>query len=95
MNTTTANPEKLAGDLKNVVQESEQLLAAMAGEKAEAIREQLGELVESARDCCSKLEAKAKAGLESADHSVREHPYQAIGIAAAVGVIVGVLISRK
>ena len=63
--------------------------------KAEAIREQLGELVESARDACSKLEAKAKAGLESADHSVRAHPYQAIGIAAAVGLIVGVLISRK
>jgi ElaB/YqjD/DUF883 family membrane-anchored ribosome-binding protein len=87
--------EKLTSDLKDVVRDSEQLLTAMAGEKAEAIREQLGELVESAREACCKLEANAKAGLKSADQSVREHPYQAIGIAAALGVIVGVLISRR
>jgi ElaB/YqjD/DUF883 family membrane-anchored ribosome-binding protein len=92
---TTSQSEKLSGDLKNVVQDSEQLLAAMAGEKAEAIREQLGELVESAREACCKLEAKAKVGIQSADHSVREHPYQAIGIAAAVGLMVGVLLARK
>jgi ElaB/YqjD/DUF883 family membrane-anchored ribosome-binding protein len=94
MNTSTET-EKLTGDLKNVVRDSEQFLAAIAGEKAEAIREQLGELVESAREACCKLETKAKAGLDSADHSVREHPYQAIGIAAAVGLIVGVLLARK
>jgi ElaB/YqjD/DUF883 family membrane-anchored ribosome-binding protein len=92
---TASQSEKLSGDLKNVVQDSEQLLAAMAGEKAEAIREQLGELVESAREACRKLEAKAKVGIESADQSVREHPYQTIGIAAAVGLIVGVLLARK
>jgi ElaB/YqjD/DUF883 family membrane-anchored ribosome-binding protein len=94
MNTSNQS-EKLTGDLKNVVKESEELLAAMAGEKAEAIREQLGELVESAREACCKLEAKAKAGIESADHSVRKHPYEAIGVAAAVGLIVGVLLARK
>ena len=92
---TPSQTEKLTGELKNVVRDSEELLAAMAGEKAEAIREQLGELVESARQSCLKLEAKAKAGLDSADESVREHPYQAIGIAAALGLIVGVLIAKK
>jgi ElaB/YqjD/DUF883 family membrane-anchored ribosome-binding protein len=94
MNTSNQS-EKLTGDLKNVVKESEELLAAMAGEKAEAIREQLRELVESAREACCKLEAKAKIGIKSADQSVREHPYQAIGIAAAVGLLVGVLVARK
>lgn len=94
MNTSNET-EKLTGDLKNVVKESEELLATMAGEKAEAIREQLGELVESAREACCKLEAKAKAGIQSADHSVREHPYQAIGVAAAVGLIVGVLLAKR
>jgi ElaB/YqjD/DUF883 family membrane-anchored ribosome-binding protein len=92
---TSAEVEKLTGDLKNVVRDSEQFLAAMAGEKAEAIREQLGELVESARVACAKLETKTKAGLQTADQTVREHPYQAIGIAAAVGVLVGVLLARK
>ena len=77
------------------MRQSEELLAAMAGEKAEAVREQLGELIESAREACCKLEAKAKASLESADHSVREDPYHAIGIAATVGLIVGVLLARK
>lgn len=91
----SSEAQKISGELKNVVHESEQLIAALAGEKAEALREQLGELVQTARETCSKLEAKAKAGLETADHSVREHPYQAIGIAAALGVLVGVLIARK
>lgn len=90
-----AEVEKLTGDLKNVVRDSEQFLAAIAGEKAEAIREQLGDLVESAREACVKLENKAKDGLKTADQSVREHPYQAIGVAAAVGLIVGVLLARK
>jgi hypothetical protein len=66
---------KLTGDLKNVVRASEQLIVAMAGEKAEAVREQLGEMVEAAHQACCKLEEKAKAGLESANQSVRQHPH--------------------
>jgi ElaB/YqjD/DUF883 family membrane-anchored ribosome-binding protein len=92
---TPSEAGKLTGDLKNIVRDSEQLIAAMAGEKAEAVREQLGEMAKAAREACCKVEEKAKAGLESANQSVRQHPYQAIGIAAAVGLLVGVLLARK
>lgn len=85
----------LADDLKRVIRDSEEALTAVAGEKAEALREELGGLIESAREVCGKLEEKAKETAQCADKTIRSHPYESIGVAAAVGLILGVLISRK
>ena len=92
---TRAEVCNLTADLKKVIRDSEDVLASVAGEKAEALREQLSGLIATARDVCAKMEGKAREGLHTADQTIRSHPYQSIGIAAAVGVIVGVLISRK
>lgn len=88
----------LVADLKTVVRDSEQLLEAVAGatgEKAQELRERLQDTVEKAREACGKLEEKAKDGLAAADVAVREHPYQSMGVALAVGVVLGALIARK
>jgi ElaB/YqjD/DUF883 family membrane-anchored ribosome-binding protein len=85
----------LTTDLKKVIRDSEDVLAAVAGDKAEAIREELSGLIATAREVCCKLEVKAKKGLHAADDTIRYHPYQSIGVAAALGLVVGILISRK
>ena len=92
------NTDVLVQDLKNVVRDSEQLLAAVSdatGEKAEALRERLSESLASAKQTCCKLEQKAKDGAKAADEIVRDHPYQSIGVALAAGVVIGALIARK
>ena len=61
---TRFNTDVLVEDLKNVVRDSEQLLAAVSdatGEKAEALRERLSESLATAKETCCKLEQKTKA----------------------------------
>lgn len=92
------NTDALVTDLKSVMRDSEQLLAAVAGatgEKADALRERLDEGLQKAREACGKLEEKTKENLARADRVVRENPYQTAGVALAVGVVIGALIARK
>jgi ElaB/YqjD/DUF883 family membrane-anchored ribosome-binding protein len=92
------NTEALVTDLKNVVRDSEELLAAVSdatSEKAEELRERLSEKLEAARVACRKLEGRTKESLEAADTVIREHPYQSMGVALALGVVIGVVAARK
>lgn len=97
MTTEQANA-RLAADLKAVVHDAEDLLkatAGQAGEKAEEVRNRLKAVVESARATCHRMEEKTIAAAKATDHCIREHPYQSIGIAFGLGLLVGVLVTRK
>ena len=50
--------------------------------------------IEKAKDTCERLEEKTVAAAKTADKAVRTHPYQAMGIAFGVGLLVGVLATR-
>lgn len=43
----------------------------------------------------AEVATQAKAAAKAADDYVRANPWQAVGISAAVGVIVGMLITRR
>jgi len=93
-----ASTERLVGDLKNVARDAEDLLKSSAGEvseKAHEIRERLTAAVERAKDACERLEEKAVAGAKATDKGIRDHPYQSLGIAFGVGLLIGVLVTRK
>ena len=94
----SANTERLGNDLRRVVQDAETILkdtADDAADKAQAARERLIAAVEAAKSCCRGLEEKAVAGAKATDKTIREHPYQSIGVAFGVGLVVGWLITRK
>ena len=59
------------------------------------IRAKLESAIEKAKDTCERLEEKTVAAAKTADKAVRAHPYQAIGIAFGVGLLVGVLAARS
>jgi len=59
------------------------------------IRTSLENVVEKAKDVCERLQNQTAAAAKATDKTVREHPYQAIGIAFGLGVMVGVLASRS
>jgi len=89
---------KLVRDFKVVVQDAEGLLKASAGdlgEKAREARTRLAASLDSAKASFHKLEDKAIASAKVADKVIREHPYQSIGIAFGVGLLIGVLVARK
>ena len=90
--------EKTLHDLGTAVREGEELLNAAAnepGEKGRALRAKLETAVEKAKVLYERLEEKTVAAAKATDQAVREHPYQAIGIAFGVGLLIGVLAARS
>jgi ElaB/YqjD/DUF883 family membrane-anchored ribosome-binding protein len=93
-----ASTEKLLSDLKAVVQDGEALLRAGVhdlSERGMAARERLSAALEVARETRHKLEQRAIAGAKATDRVIREHPYQSVGVAFGVGVLLGLLAIRK
>lgn len=90
--------EKLLQDLKIVVQDGEALLKAGAkdlSERGRAARERLAAALEVAKETRHKLEERAIAGAKATDRAIREHPYESVGVAFGVGVLLGILLHRK
>ncbi|HEV8542926.1 MAG TPA: DUF883 domain-containing protein, partial [Verrucomicrobiae bacterium] len=65
------------------------------GDKAREVRERLSETLKSANRTCRALEDRSIQTAKAADKLVREHPYQSIGLALAVGLLLGTVLSRK
>ncbi|HEY1489487.1 MAG TPA: DUF883 family protein [Verrucomicrobiae bacterium] len=96
--TNEANIEKLVGDLKTLSHDAEAVLHAtsgQAGEKMTELRGRLAETLESAKATYRRIEEKTVAGAKIADKTIREHPYESIGVAFGVGLLIGVLVSRR
>ncbi len=90
--------ERLASDLGSVVQDAEELMdatAGQAGEKLSEVRSRLAEALESAKAAYQRLEERGAAAAKATDETIREHPYETIGIAFGLGLLVGVLVARR
>ncbi len=101
-NSTDASREKLASDFRVVIADAEELLRATAGqvgEKAVVARERVEESLRVAKDKLARAEEvmvdRTKAAARATDDYVHDHPWGAVGIAAAVGLVLGMLISRR
>jgi ElaB/YqjD/DUF883 family membrane-anchored ribosome-binding protein len=99
---TVANKERLVSDLKVVISDTEELLratAGAAGEKAGELRERIAIRLRDAKERVADLEAalvdKTKAAARATDDFVHEEPWKAVGVAAALGLALGVLIGRR
>lgn len=96
--TNEANMEKLVADLKVLSHDAEAVLqatAGQAGDKMHELRERLSAALESAKTTCRRIEDKAVAGAKVADKTIREHPYESLGVAFGVGLLIGVLVGRR
>jgi ElaB/YqjD/DUF883 family membrane-anchored ribosome-binding protein len=78
-------------DLRAVIADAEELLRATAGETGERVQEVRARAEASLRAAREHLKG---AGAEL-DTQVRAHPWAAVGIAAAIGLVAGVLLARK
>src|SRR5450756_545837 len=99
---TAVNKDKLMSDLRVVVADAEELLrmtADQAGEGAAELRNRVQARLNQAKvDLVHLQEAavvRAKEAGHAADEFVHDHPWKSIGIAAGIGLVVGLLISRR
>ncbi|MGD0816274.1 MAG: DUF883 domain-containing protein [Verrucomicrobiota bacterium] len=82
----------------DLADDAQSLVAATANATEQKIidaRDRLSAAIESARETCDRLQQKAVEGAQSVDKQIREHPYQAIGMAFGIGALVGCLIGRR
>jgi len=85
-------------DMSTLAEDARALMAAtadVAGEKVSEARKRLAAALESGKELYGRVRDKAVEGAKVADKAVHEHPYQAIGIAFAVGALAGYLIARR
>jgi ElaB/YqjD/DUF883 family membrane-anchored ribosome-binding protein len=94
--------EKLMSDLRTVIADAEEVLkvtADQASAGAADLRVRMQERLQQARirlhDLQDSAVARAKAAGHAADDYVHEHPWKAIGVAAGIGMIIGLLIGRR
>lgn len=76
----SATTEKLMAELRTVVRDAETLMQAAAAESGERLQDAGDSAKEAAREI---------------DEQVRRNPWAAVGIAAAAGLLLGLLLGRK
>lgn len=86
--------EKLVEDLRILVRDAEDLVKVTAGTVAERSREELKVALERLKSSSQRIEAKAASSIEATDLMIREYPYQSLGVAFGLGLLVGVLVNR-
>ncbi|MFP5392205.1 MAG: YqjD family protein [Gammaproteobacteria bacterium] len=100
--TRTNAREQLMSDLKSVIADAEQWLRSgshLTGEDLAAAKAKFERTLSGAKADLIRLEEavveKAKVAAKTTDEFVTENPWKAVGIGAAVGLALGVLISRR
>jgi len=102
MSDSEMSREKLIDDFSAVLAEAEEMLkraSAETGDKARDLRSQVETKLLRAKLRLQELEGeavdRAKAAARVTDDYVHDNPWQAIGIAAAVGLAVGLMLNRR
>jgi ElaB/YqjD/DUF883 family membrane-anchored ribosome-binding protein len=94
--------ENLFAELRRVLHAAEEFIEATArdsGEKLSDARKQFSATLKEAHrqlgDAQSLVKAKAKVAAVTTDAYVRTNPWKSVGIAAGVGLILGLLMGRR
>ena len=98
MNASEINTDRLVSDLKTVTRDAEELLRTVSGERGNGsneMRARLSSAIDSAKATYHRLEEKTVAGAKATDKAIRAHPYESLGVAFGMGLLVGVLVGRK
>lgn len=98
----TVTKEQLIRDFKVVIADAEALIKATANQGGEAVanlRVKAEESVAAAKEKLAEaqdaLVEKGRIAAKATDDYVHEKPWHAVGIAAGIGLVVGLLIGRR
>ncbi|HYE41151.1 MAG TPA: DUF883 domain-containing protein, partial [Ramlibacter sp.] len=100
--TQSSARDKLLDDLRTVVSDAEQWLrqgSHLTGEELLAAKDKFERTLRIAKDDIIKFEealvAKTKEAAKATDEYVHENPWKSVGIGAAAGLVIGLLIARR
>jgi|SRR6266571_1833313 ElaB/YqjD/DUF883 family membrane-anchored ribosome-binding protein len=94
--------DQLMNDLKSVIQDAEAWLrngGQLTGDELKAAKAKFEQTLSNAKNDLVRLEEtvveKTKEAAKATDEYVKENPWKSVGLGAAVGVVIGLLIARK
>lgn len=100
--TPNTTQDTLLDEFQTLVRDTEKLLqhsASLAGDQAESLREDIRNSLGRARETLGRAEAglreRGKEAVDATEDYVHQHPWQSLGLSAALGVLVGLLLSRR
>jgi ElaB/YqjD/DUF883 family membrane-anchored ribosome-binding protein len=89
-------------EIKNLLADVEELVARIADMQdadVDRLRGKVQRAVDAAKESLAggaeSVRRKAQSVADNADEYIRESPWQAVGIAALVGAVVGMLLTRR
>ena len=96
------NRDKFVQDMRTVISDAEELLratASQAGEKIGVARERFQDSLHQAKVKLAEAEAmvseRARQAARYTDDYVHENPWRAIGVAAGIGLLLGLILARR
>jgi ElaB/YqjD/DUF883 family membrane-anchored ribosome-binding protein len=102
MATNAEQRERLLSDMRAVMGDVEELLTLskdQAGEGVARLRQRVQERLAQTKDHLAEMQVDAigrvRAAGTAADDFVHDKPWPAIGLAAGIGMLVGLLIGRR
>jgi ElaB/YqjD/DUF883 family membrane-anchored ribosome-binding protein len=97
-----ADQQRLADDLRTIITDAEQLLKHAVRDAGQGYGEARAKLEESLRTAKAELAIFEQAlmervvsGAKATDAYVHESPWQAVGIGAGIGLLVGYILGRR
>lgn len=97
-----ATREQLHAEFKALIDDAEAFLKATAGQAGEAVttaRQRIEQRLEEGKRSLAEAEVllidKSKEAAKTAEVYVRENPWNAVGIAAGVGLVLGLILRRR
>lgn len=91
-----------SGEFHNFISDIEDLITSMTsltGEDLARAKARLSERVSAAKESIAEagdeVAQRARKAARDTNHYVREHPWQAVGIGAALGLLIGILAARR
>jgi ElaB/YqjD/DUF883 family membrane-anchored ribosome-binding protein len=90
--------EKLIRDFKVLTEDAEELIKATAGDIGDTTRKARAKLAGAlvvAKETCNQFEHAAMETAHAARSYVRQHPYEVLGAAFGIGLILGILARRR
>lgn len=102
LTSTVGDQQQLVSDMKSAIADAEDMLHAtadQAGDKIASMRARIQERLKGARirlaDAEEALVTKTRAAARATDAYVHESPWTAVGIAAGIGLLVGLVLGRR
>jgi ElaB/YqjD/DUF883 family membrane-anchored ribosome-binding protein len=100
--TQTGTRDQLVNDLKTVIHDAEGWLrngGQLTGDELKAAKAKFEQTLASAKTSLIDIEEtvveRTKVAAKATDEYVKDNPWKSVGLGAAIGVVIGMLIARK